>query len=63
MKCSPMQLHFPHGPDVSPSFPEAKMVENIFFGSETYPNGSKILRISKIDQNFIQIDPILKNLW
>ena len=27
MKCSLMQLHFPHGPNGSPSFPEAKMVE------------------------------------
>ena len=27
VKCSPMQLHFPHGPDVSPSFPEEKMAE------------------------------------
>ena len=25
VKCSPMQLHFPHGPTGSPSFPEAKM--------------------------------------
>ena len=27
MKCSPMQLHFPHGPYGSPSFLEAKMAE------------------------------------
>ena len=27
VKCSPMQLHFPHGPDGSPSFPETKMAE------------------------------------
>ena len=24
VKCSPMPLHFPHGPDGSPSFPEEK---------------------------------------
>ena len=27
VKCSPMQLHFPHGPDGSPSFSEEKMAE------------------------------------
>ena len=26
MNNSPIQLHFPNGPDGSPSFPEAKMV-------------------------------------
>ena len=27
VKCSPMQLHFPHGPNGSTSFPEAKIAE------------------------------------
>lgn len=27
VKCSPMQLHFPQGPDGSPSFSEVKMAE------------------------------------
>ena len=27
VKCSHMQLHFPHGPDGSPRFPEEKMAE------------------------------------
>ena len=31
VKCSPMQLHFPHGLDGSPSFPEEKMAEKDLF--------------------------------
>ena len=31
VKCSPMQLHFPHGPDGSPSLPEEKMAEERIF--------------------------------
>ena len=42
VKCSPMQLHFPHGPDGSPSFPEAKVAEEhlcwIFNLSQTLQN-------------------------
>ena len=39
-----------------------KWLKNTFVGSATYPNGSKMLKIPKINQNFIQIGPTLEKL-
>ena len=45
------------------AFLKPKWLNNTFVSYETYPNDSKILRIPKIDQTFVQIGPILEKLW
>ena len=39
-----------------------KSLKTTSFGSETCPNLSRMLKIPKIDQNFIQIGSILEKL-
>jgi hypothetical protein len=63
VKGSPMQLHFPQGPDGSSSFSEVKMAENTSVGSATCSSRSRMLRIPKIDQkNFVQKGFVFKKL-
>ena len=40
-----------------------KWLTNTSIGSATYPKLSRMLKKAKIDQNFVQIGPILKKLW